>query len=85
VLVVHTIPVRNLGVRRTGRPSVDISCRNKELVLERSTRSRNFLDVTESKSESISLSRRGGYDTLIAFGSLGRERDGSALMRSTEV
>jgi hypothetical protein len=84
-LVAHTIPVWNLGVCRTGRPSVNISCGNKELVLERSTGSRKFLNVTESKSGRISVSCSGSYNALIAFRSLGRERDGGALIRSTEV
>jgi hypothetical protein len=84
-LVIHTIPVRNLGVCRTRRPSLDISCRNKELVLERSTRRRKLLHVTESKSGGISVSCSGGYNTLVAFDSLGRERDGSALSRPKGV
>jgi hypothetical protein len=84
-LVRHTIPVRNLGVRRTGSPLLDISCRNKELVLERCTRNRKFLDVRESKSGRVSVSCGGSYNSLIAFGSLGRERDGGALNTSMEV
>ena len=44
-LVIRTIPVWNLSIRRARRPNFDIRCRNKELVLARGTGSRKFLNV----------------------------------------
>ena len=50
-----TVTVRNLNVCWTRRPGVDISGRNKEVVLERSTRGRKLFDVVESKSQRVSF------------------------------
>jgi hypothetical protein len=45
-LVIRTIPVWNLSIRRTRRPNIDVRCRNKELVPARDAGSRKFLNVT---------------------------------------
>jgi hypothetical protein len=80
-LVIRTIPVWNLSIRRTRRPGVDIMCRNKELVLESGTRSRKFLDVAQSESGRISFPASRGYDALIAFPRLDSEGDGRSLIK----
>ena len=80
--MMHTITVRNLNISWTRRPVVDISSGNKEVVLERSTRDRKLLNVTESKSSRVSFPCSRGYDTFIAFSYLSGESDGCTLMRS---
>ena len=82
---IRTIPVRNLSIRRTRRPGVDIRCRNKELVLESGTGSRKFLDVAQSESSHSSFPGSRGYDALVAFPSLGSKGDGRALIKSADV
>ena len=80
--MMHTITVRNLDISRTRRPGVDISSGKKEVILERSTRGRKLLNVTESKSKRVSFPCSRGYDTFIALSRLGGESDGSTLIGS---
>lgn len=84
-LVAPTISIWNLDICRTRGPSVDIRCSNKELILERGTGSRKFLDVAESESGHISFPRSGGHDSLITLPSLGREGDGRTLIESVNA
>jgi hypothetical protein len=77
-----TISIWNLSICRTRRPAVDIMCSNKELILERGTRIRQFLGIAESQSGRISFPYSGGNDAFITFRSLGIKGDGRTLIES---